>query len=330
LATEVDKMMNVATSPFEIVSADQLERELDAVRAAAASPLAGIFGPHSVTWLVNRESALFLGAGRALLLQLAHPWIAAAVAHHSDAFADPLGRFQRTFSAVFMMVFGTLDQSLDAARRLHHRHAAIRGTLPAQAGPFAAAEPYYANALPALRWVYATLIETALIAYALVLRPLSQGERERYYAESRLFAGLFGIPSSCLAPDWSGLSEYCETMIQSSTLTVTEDACAIAHRLLAGGDSRLALPAAYRAVTAALLPDRLRDAFGLNYGETERATEREFISWARRIYPLLPSRLRYVGPYLEAEQRLAGKSHPDILTRMSNRFWIGRPELAGR
>jgi uncharacterized protein (DUF2236 family) len=138
--------MNVSTEPFEAVSAESLECELGVVRAAVASPLAGVFGPGSVTWQVNRESALFLGAGRALLLQLAHPWIAAAVAQHSDAVTNPVGRFHRTFSVVFTMVFGTLDQSLSAARGLHRRHAAISGRLPAPAGPFAANEPYHANA----------------------------------------------------------------------------------------------------------------------------------------------------------------------------------------
>ena len=41
---------------------------------------AGLFGPHSALWRVNREAALFLGSGRALLLQLAHPWVGTAIA----------------------------------------------------------------------------------------------------------------------------------------------------------------------------------------------------------------------------------------------------------
>ena len=69
---------------------------------------------------------MFLGAGRALLLQLAHPWVAAAIAEHSRTFDDPIGRFHRTFGVVFSMVFGSLDQAIAAARRLHRRHAAIR------------------------------------------------------------------------------------------------------------------------------------------------------------------------------------------------------------
>jgi uncharacterized protein (DUF2236 family) len=109
--------------PLEIVGTEALERELNLVRSAAAGSLAGIFGPRSMTWRVNREAAIFLGAGRALLLQLAHPWIAAAIEQHSDTFANPIGRFHRTFSTVFTMVFGTLEQSLAAARLLHRRHA---------------------------------------------------------------------------------------------------------------------------------------------------------------------------------------------------------------
>ena len=110
----------------EMVVWETIERELGLLRAAAADSLSGIFGPQSMSWRINREAAIFLGAGRALLLQLAHPWIAAAIKQHSETFANPIGRFHRTFSTVFTMVFGTLEQSLDAARRLHSRHAAIK------------------------------------------------------------------------------------------------------------------------------------------------------------------------------------------------------------
>src|SRR6266568_3100914 len=112
------------------ISDQDLERELRSVRAAAAGPAAGIFGPDSLTWRVDREAVIFLGAGRALLLQLAHPWVAAAISEHSKTFADPVGRFHRTFNITFTMVFGTLDQALGASRRLHRRHAVVTGTLP--------------------------------------------------------------------------------------------------------------------------------------------------------------------------------------------------------
>ena len=52
-------------------------------------PIEGIFGAESVSWRINCESALFLGAGRAALLQLAHPWVAAALDRHSSLLAKP-------------------------------------------------------------------------------------------------------------------------------------------------------------------------------------------------------------------------------------------------
>ena len=64
---------------------------------------------NSLTWRIDREALTFLVAGRALLLQLAHPWVAAAIAEHSKTIDDPIGRFHRTFAVVFTMVFGTLD-----------------------------------------------------------------------------------------------------------------------------------------------------------------------------------------------------------------------------
>jgi hypothetical protein len=81
---------------LDTVGIEDLEKELARVRAGTADPVAGIFGPRSLTWQIDREAAVFLGAGRALLLQLAHPWVAAAIEQHSHAFADPVGRFHRT------------------------------------------------------------------------------------------------------------------------------------------------------------------------------------------------------------------------------------------
>ena len=47
----------------------------------------------------------------------------------------------------------------------------------------------------------------------------------------------------------------------------------------------------------------------------------------QRIYPMLPARLRYVGPYQEAQARLRGKTEPDWTTRRLNRAWIGRSRM---
>jgi uncharacterized protein (DUF2236 family) len=309
---------------LDIVTNEDLERELNLLRSSAIDSRSGIFGPQSAIWRIDREAATFLGAGRALLLQLAHPWVATAINHHSNTFVDPIGRFHRTFGIVFKMVFGCLEGGIAAARQLHRRHATITGTLPSAAGPFTAGSAYYANSWPALRWVWATLVDTALMAYQLILPPLSQRMRDQYYADNRLFAAFFGIPQAQLPPDWASFSAYVDEMIRSETLTVVPIGRAIGRRLLAGTDTWLPIPHSYEALTAQLLPPVLRDGFGLQYGAVEQREAENLMRWVRRIYPFLPDRLRYVGPYFEALGRIAGKPRPDYFTQVSNRVWIGR------
>jgi uncharacterized protein (DUF2236 family) len=312
-----------------IVSEADLERELTIIGNAGAESCAGVFGPNSMMWHIDKEAAIFLGAGRALLLQLAHPWIAAAIARHSRTLADPIGRFHRTFNATFTMVFGTSEQAMTAARRLHHRHARISGTLVETAGPFAAGSRYEANDVAALRWVHATLVDTALVAHGLVHPPLSAEDRERYWAEARLFAAFFGILQNALPQDWADFAAGNERMWRSDVLTVSNQARSTAEAVLSGAGTRLPIPYWYRALTARLLPARLRDDFRLPYGASEQRASDRALAVLRRIYPWVPGRLRHVGPYHEARARLAGRQRPGMTTQLLNRLWIGRKSMAG-
>jgi uncharacterized protein (DUF2236 family) len=280
-----------------------------------------------MTWRIDREAVIFLGAGRALLLQLSHPWIATAVAEHSRTFADPIGRFHRTFGVVFTMVFGSLDRALAAARHLHRRHATIVGHLPEAIGRFESGSPYRANEVAALRWVHATLVDTALIVHDLILPPLSVEERERYWAESRLFGALFGLTSADLPGDWESFAAYNAATMQSDTLSVSAAAREVAGQIFAGGRPWLRPPRWYQALSAQLLPDRLRMGFGLAFDERDWKAAERALACIQRVYPKMPTRLRYVGPYQEAQARLQGKPHLGWATRCLNRAWIGRPAL---
>jgi uncharacterized protein (DUF2236 family) len=309
-----------------IVSEADFEQRLEELCAKAA-PGESLFGPDSVTWQVNREAACFLGAGRALLLQLAHPWVAAGIAEQSRVFTDPLGRFHRTFNIVFTMVFGTSEQAIAVARRLYRRHATIDGVLPEAVGAFAAGSRYCANEVNALRWVHATLADTALLAHDLLLPPLSDAMRERYWAETRSRAALFGIPESALAPDWAAFQAYVSAMVDSNVLTVSPAARDIVRRIFSGAATRVRPPRWYCALTAQLLPERLRVGFELSFGDAERRQAERALGWLRRTYPLLPKRLRTVGPYQEACARIRVGQGPDFAIRLLNRAWIGQPSM---
>lgn len=225
------------------------------------------------------------------------------------------------------MVFGSLDKALAAARHLYRRHATIVGVLPEASGPFALGTTYCANDLSALRWVHATLTESAVIAHDLALPPLSVEECEQYWSESRLFGALFGLTSADLPADWASFVAYNQAMVQSDTLSVSTAARHVAAQIFAGGPSWLRPPRWYLALTARTLPERLRVGFGLTFDERENRAADRALAWIRRVYPKVPARLRYVGPYQEAQARLRGKQQPDWATRCLNRAWIGRPQL---
>ena len=323
---------DIGAGPDARVGAEELEARLAAALDGAPGGEAGLFGPGSARWRVDREAALFLGAGRALLMQLAHPWVAAAIVRHSDTLDDPVGRFHRTFGTVYAMVFGTEERALAAARALHRRHAPVEGVLRQGVGRFPAGSAYAANNPAALAWVQATLVDTALRVHDLVLPPLPHEERQRYWRESRRMGALFGIPDALLPADWAGFqAEMARTLAgdpqAGDTLGVSAEARVLADRLLAGARPWLAPPGWYRDLTAQLLPRRLARAFGLDTGPEAAARAGRALARLRTLYPVLPDALRFVGPYQEARARLSGDASPRPVTALANLFWIGRARL---
>lgn len=309
-----------------LVSQEQMEALWTSVRRDTADPRAGILGLSSISWKVDREAALFLGAGRAALLQLAHPWVAASLDQHSNLRHDPLARFHNTFRVVFTIIFGTLEQALAASRHLYLLHTRIRGELPETVAAYRQGSHYEANELSALLWVYATLVESGLMAHDCVLPPLSGEEREKYYTESWKTAALFGIPSGALPQDWAEFEKYIRATCNSDNLGVSAPSREMAQRVLHGRGSWVPVPEWYRALTTAWLPERLREEFGLAYGSRERDAATKAIRWLPRIYRRLPAVARFVGPYREAQARLRDRG-PGPTVGLSNRFWIGQSRM---
>lgn len=306
----------------QMVTRTDLESLLSAIARRIADPGDGVFGPGSMMWKVSCESALFLGSGRAALMQLAHPWVAAAIAEHSTVLGDPIARFHNTFRIVFTMIFGSREQAFAAARHLHTLHTGIRGKLPRAVAGWEQGARYEANEIAALRWVYATLIEGAVLAYRCVL-PLDDAEREQYYQESLTLAALFGIPSGALPVNWHAFENYIASMIESSELGVSEAARSMGEDILRGAGSWIHPPHWYGSLTAEWMPRRFRQEFGLTQDEV-RAGKAQI--WLRRFYGHLPGALRFVGPCREAQARLRGRS-PNFLTQTGNRFWIGQRQM---
>jgi uncharacterized protein (DUF2236 family) len=278
-------------------------------------PRAGLFGPESISWRVNREAVLFAGGGRAALLQLAHPAVSHAIEQHSPTLSDPSGRFVRTFTQLFTMLFGDMASTVDAARRVHAIHAHIHGQLREAGGRHTAGDRYAANDPEALLWVFATLVDTTVKTYSLLVRPLRREERELYYSESRAFGQLFGIPAALFPRDWTAFQRYFADVVSSDLLHVTAYARDLSRFLLGTPLTRyVPLMHGYRVFTAGLLPYPLREAYALPTGAATQATFWLEVRALRAAVRTLPARLRFLPAYVDAMRRVQGKG-PDRLGR---------------
>lgn len=313
-----------------IVSRADLEHSLARAAAAVGDPRGGIHGHGSTAWRIQREAVIFLGGGRATLLQLAHPFVAYAIDQHSKTRSDVLGRFQRTFANVFAMSFGDLDQAFTAARRVHAIHSRITGVIPDDLGPhYPAGTRYHANETGALRWVHATLLHGAVQAYELVLGALPATVKEAYYQDGKQFARLFAIPEDELPPTWAAFDLEVERTLASPVLTVSEPARAMSRFLFGdhGDGKRSPLGRWLELVTTGLLPERLRRQYGLAWGLRERAAFTGSIAALSAAYRVIPRPLRRLPAYVDAERRLAGRG-PSAMARWMERRLFALASLA--
>ncbi|HEY4027735.1 MAG TPA: oxygenase MpaB family protein [Candidatus Dormibacteraeota bacterium] len=253
-----------------------------------------LFRPDSATWRINQEPALLLGGGRALLMQIAHPSVAAGVAEHSDFQQRPLSRLIRTLELTLALTFGTRQQALTAARQINAVHQRVHG-----AG-YSATDPGL------LLWVHATLIDSALATYTAFVRPLSRDERETYYQEAKLIGGLLGLANARYPDGLDEFDAYVTDMLAGDELVIDGLARQLAGAVLRPPVRRVPPPLfrPVEIVTAGLLPERLRLAYGLRWGAFERLGFRT----ARRCLPvanrLLPAHFRQVPPARRASTLL--------------------------
>jgi uncharacterized protein (DUF2236 family) len=265
---------------------------------AALREAAGLFGPGSVAWRVDREVIVLAGGSCALLMQAAHPVVAAGVAEHSTYATDPFGRLLRTLSSSFDVVFGTRSRAEAAIRRVNAVHAAVHGRLPSGA-PYAADDP------GALLWVHATLVDTALRIYSRFVRPLAPAEERDYLVEAAQVAERLGVPADALPADVQELRRWMARMIDTGVVHVTPDARRIARTVLypGGPAPRLVWDAAHL-ISIATLPDSVRRQYGIRWSPARERGVDALAAVTRRALPLVPPPLRFVPHARSAERRV--------------------------
>ena len=253
---------------------EALERHRAAIRARLRSTGAVRSSHGDVAWRVNREVIVIAGWGRAVLLQLAHPLIAAGVAEHSSFRAGRIASLRRlasTIGAMLALTFGTDDEAITAAAAIRCIHDRVNGRLGEPAGAFDAGERYSAHDHELSRWVHATLLDSILLTYERLIGRLSTEERDRYCAEAAIMEPLFDIPDGLLPRDATQLDAYMREMLQSDRISVGAASRALARAILFPPGWRLVWPVfrAVQLVTIGALPPAVREGYEFTWTARE-------------------------------------------------------------
>jgi uncharacterized protein (DUF2236 family) len=257
--------------------------------------------PGSVVWRRASDPRVLLTAGYALVLQVAHPTVGAAVSEHSSFRDDPWGRLWRTLDAFYGLVYGGPQAAAELGRRLRALHGTIRG-VAAGGRRYSALDP------EAYAWVHATLADAIVRGNARLGRPLEAWERESFWAQWRAAGRLVGVRLRDLPAEWRGFEAYFDRMV-ADRLERTAAVADVLETLRAPGPPPL--PLALRAgwpvagpplahavvlVTTGLLPAVLRDRFGLGWGRAQELELSLLAGALRTATPALPAAARIIGP----------------------------------
>ena len=245
---------------------------------------------------VNAERLVLLAWSRAILLQLAHPLVAAGVADHSSFRAgtfEAARRLRHTIRAMLALTFGDADRQEKALAGIRAIHRRVNGRLRVAVGPFAGGTPYSAEDPALLLWVHATLLESFPLAYQAIVAPLSADELDTYCAEAAPIAIALGARAEDVPRDRAALQRYLDRMHESGQLTVGADARALATAVLSSRLAALAWPLGWtnRKVTVGWLPAEIRRQYGFEWTARDERRSAAILRWLRTARKALPAPL---------------------------------------
>src|SRR5690606_5456417 len=138
---------------------------------------------------------------------------------------------------------------------------------------------------------------------------------------------LFGIPDSAIPDTWDDFMAYFRRVVDSDELAVGDVGRQLVEYIFSMKPYLLPLLNRHKIHTAILLPERLRAEFCLPEKSARNQAKFDFdVKLIRNVMRHAPDHVKYLPPYLEAQQRLEGHQ-AGVVTRMTNRIIYGQPLL---
>jgi uncharacterized protein (DUF2236 family) len=148
---------------------------------------AALMAADSVNWLVYKNLySRMIGGVAATILELAEPRVRTGVWENSTFRHDPMPRLKRTGLIAMTTVYGPSSTAKKIIQGVNRQHAKVKGVTEN-------GQPYSAMDAELLSWVNVTARRGFLEAYVNYVRPLSEKDRDRFYAEGVAAARLYGV-----------------------------------------------------------------------------------------------------------------------------------------
>ncbi|KAH8671732.1 hypothetical protein BX600DRAFT_459601 [Xylariales sp. PMI_506] len=233
------------------------------------------------------ESCSMSAGTAAVLLQIASKGVGKGVSDHSSFTKRPVERARRSLVYIYVMAFGTLEERRKVTDATHRAHSQVKGA------------DYDANDVDLQIWVAATMYWSLVLGYEQTYGKLNEATADKVYREFSVYATGLRVPPERWPKDRQAFQEYWEKAIAS--LEVTDEAKAVAQDVLFPGQN-LPWPAwiyakisgpSTRITTTELLPERIRNEFGIPSTLYSRSMYRLISMWNRVIYPIIPQSIRH-------------------------------------
>jgi uncharacterized protein (DUF2236 family) len=252
---------------------------------------------------VHRERVIALSGPRALLMQAAHPLAVAGLLAHSSDLEEPYERLARTAKVMHTIGFGSRADADRVTRQVRAMHRRVRGRLRTPVGRYPAGTEYRADDPELLLWVLFSLVDSALVVYRAYVGGLTRDEEAAYWQDYRVVGRLFGLRQADMPRTLDDLDDYRHSMLDGDTLHVTDWARERARSIVLEPPVPLAarpLVETANFVTIALLPDAIREQYGLSALPPvflRKALVRAGSGYVKRgVLPFLPRRVRLTAP----------------------------------
>jgi uncharacterized protein (DUF2236 family) len=242
----------------------------------------------------DRAVGLLYGQ-RALLIGALEPLTYTGTMLATKAGNFPFARLAHTAKVQETVFLGTreeADAALASVRRLHER---VEGTLPEGAGTHPAGTHYSAFDPGLMLWTLAVIADSGRAIYEIMVRRLSDGEREALWQDYIRFGELFGMPREVAPATYLEFRAWWEERLASPDLHATQHALEMAPLVA----FEQPVPTAARGniavqnlVIKGTLPPRVRDIFGIRWTSAQESAFRAVAASHRRARHVFPRAMR--------------------------------------